>query len=59
MPVSLSNSNDIVANSVSGIRGNQLINILDALDGNGVVGPQEPIGPAGPQGPIGPKGERY
>ena len=31
MPVSLSNSKDIVANSISSIRGNEIIDILDSL----------------------------
>ena len=32
MPVSLSNSKDIVANSISLIRGNRLINVLETID---------------------------
>ena len=57
MPINLSNSNDIIVDSVTVRRGNQLINILDALDDAGVVGPQGPAGLIGPQGPAGPQGE--
>ena len=32
MPVSLSNSKDIVANSISAIKGNKIIDVLETVD---------------------------
>jgi hypothetical protein len=54
--VNLTNRNDIVANSISIIRDNDVINILDALEESGVIGASGPMGPTGPIGPTGPTG---
>ena len=40
MPVSLSNSKDIVANSISLVRGNRLIDVLETIDAVQVLAPE-------------------
>lgn len=50
MSVNLSGRKDIVANSISIIRGNDLVDVMHAVEQSGVVGPQGIQGIPGPQG---------
>lgn len=50
MSVNLSGRKDIVANSISIIRGNDLVDVMQAVEQSGVVGPQGIQGIPGPQG---------